>query len=218
MNCVRRKPPWTYVGPDGHTLKGYEWTVNPVVKRDIEPKNGAYVYIQGAFRPNTAKILDLLGGHQLYGNTIWAFRELLQNAFDAVKEQIAWELINNWELFDKHLDPAERLEQLGRMMAIDISLVREKDGLWLVCKDQGVGMTKEIIEQYFLQSGVSKRHEIKELERECRRKGFYLGRTGQFGIGVLSYFMLAEKIVITTRRGLAVRAIRLPNRWGGGSR
>lgn len=193
-NCdelVRRKPLWhTSVMP----LKGYEWTVNPVVKRDIEPKNGTYVYIQGAFRPNTAKVLDLLGGHQLYRNAIWAFRELLQNAFDAVKEQIAWELIN------KNLDPAEHLEQLGRMTSIAISLVREKDGLWLICRDQGVGMTKEIIEHYFLQSGVSKRHEIKELERECRRKGFFLGRTGQFGIGVLSYFMLAEKIVITTRR------------------
>ncbi len=202
-NCdelVRRKPL-------GHTLvlplKGYEWTVNPVVKRDIEPKNGAYVYIQGAFRPNTAKILDLLGGHQLYGNTIWAFRELLQNAFDAVKEQIAWELINNWELFDKHLDPAERLEQLGRMMAIDISPGAGKVmGSGWSAGTRGVwDDPKEIIEHYFLQSGVSKRHEIKELERECRRKGFFLGRTGQFGIGVLSYFMLAEKLIITTRRG-----------------
>jgi hypothetical protein len=188
---IRRKPP-------GHTLtkelKGYKWEISPVLKRDIQPKPGAYVYIQGAFRPNTAKILDMLGGHQLYGNAIWAYRELIQNAFDAVKEQIAWQIIN------RDLNPELHQEQLGGMTAIDLTLERREDGVWLICKDQGVGMTREIIEGYFLQSGISKRHEIKELERECLKKGFYLGRTGQFGIGVLSYFMLAEKIVITTRR------------------
>src|SRR5258708_8824216 len=33
---------------------------------------------------------------------------------------------------------------------------------------RSVGMTKGIIEQFFLQSGASGRHEIKQLERECR--------------------------------------------------
>lgn len=177
-------------------IKGYEWTIDPLVKRDIQPKDHHYEYIQGAFRPNTAKLLELLGGHQLYGNAIWAYRELIQNAFDAVKEQIAWELIN------KDLDPEEDLTRLRELVAIDFSLEKKEDGIWLVCKDQGVGMTKSIIENYFLQSGVSKRHEIRELERKCEEMGFYLGRTGQFGIGALSYFMLADKLVIKTQRAL----------------
>lgn len=188
---IRRKP-LSY--SPSMTVEGYTWSIVPFVKRDIQPDKKAYEYIEGGFRPDTAKLLELLGGHQLYGNSLWAFRELLQNAFDAIKEQIAWGMIN------KNLDPKEHLEQLGKMLAIDISLAIKKDGAWLICRDQGVGMTKDIIEHYFLHSGASKRHEIKELERECLKRGFCLGRTGQFGIGVLSYFMLADKLVISTRR------------------
>ena len=171
-------------------LSKYEWTVVPILNRDIRPSLDSYEYIQGSFRPNTARIMELLGGHQLYGDPIWAYRELIQNAFDAVKERIAYKLIHEKE---SGLNP-------GRAFSIDLSLVEKEDGTWLICKDHGVGMTKGIIEGYFLQSGFSKRHEIKELERECRKNGFYLGRTGQFGIGVLSYFMLAEKIVVKTKR------------------
>lgn len=175
-------------------LSNYKWTIDPILNRDIRPAENSYEYIQGSFRPNTAKILELLAGHQLYGDTIWAYRELLQNAFDAVKERIAYKLIH------EQLDPGENASLLGKSFGIDLSLVRKDDGIWLICKDHGVGMTKSIIEGYFLQSGLSKRHEIKELERECQKNGFNLGRTGQFGIGVLSYFMLAEKIIVKTKR------------------
>ena len=54
-------------------------------------------------------------------------------------------------------------------------------------------MTKQIIEKYFLESGSSKRHELKELERKCEEKGFLYGRTGQFGIGVLRYLYDCRK-------------------------
>ncbi|MBS1663643.1 MAG: ATP-binding protein [Bacteroidetes bacterium] len=177
-------------------LKGYLWAVEPIIKRDIQPKPGTYEYIQGAFRPNTAKILELLGGNQLYGDSIWAFREIIQNAFDAVKERIAYQIITN------DLEPVEGATIWGKLINVTISLERRGDEYWLVCEDGGVGMTKGVIERYFLQSGVSRRHEIMELERECKRRGFNLGRTGQFGIGVLSYFMLADKIVIQTKREL----------------
>ena len=190
---IRRKPLSNF---PAMPIRGYEWVIDPVVKRDIRPEKDSYEFIDGAFRPNTAKVLELLGGHQLYGDAIWAYRELIQNAFDAVKEQIAWQIIT------KNLDPAVHLESLRRLYTIDLNLVQEEDGIWLICKDQGVGMTKRIIEQFFLQSGASGRHEIKELERECRRRGFSLERTGRFGIGVLSYFMLADKLIVRTQREL----------------
>ncbi|RBL91691.1 HD domain-containing protein [Chitinophaga flava] len=174
----------------------YLWNIDAYVHRDISPKEDTYVYIQGAFKPNTAKILELLGGNQLYGDPIWALRELIQNSYDSVRERIAYQIINE----DK--DPNEFLKKFGDLYAIDISLDEKEDGVWLVCKDQGVGMTKAIIEKFFLESGSSRRYEIKELERKCSRKGFKLNRTGQFGIGVLSYFMLADKIIVKTKREL----------------
>jgi hypothetical protein len=176
-------------------LKGYEWGWEAYVRRDIRPKGDAYVYIQGAFRPNTARLLELFGGHQLYGDSLWAFRELIQNAFDAVKERIAYFIVQGHDL-----DPAEYQRKLGDLYGIEIRLEERPDGAWLVCHDDGVGMTRAIIEKFFLESGTVRRHEIVELDRRCREKGFILDRTGQFGIGVLSYFMLAERIVVRTGR------------------
>ncbi|SEW35151.1 Histidine kinase-, DNA gyrase B-, and HSP90-like ATPase [Chitinophaga sp. YR573] len=175
-------------------IEGYLWEIDSFVIKDIAPKEDTYVYIQGAFRPNTAKILELLGGNQLYGDPIWAVRELIQNAFDSVKERIAYQIIN------ENRSSTEYLPRLGDLYSVDISMEERVDGIWLICSDQGVGMTKSIIEKFFLESGSSQRHEIKELERKCNERGFKLNRTGQFGIGVLSYFMLAEKIVVITRR------------------
>jgi hypothetical protein len=177
-------------------LHQYLWELESVVLKDIIPKDGTYVYIQGAFKPNTAKILELLGGNQLYGNPKWAYRELIQNSFDSVKERIAYQVI---EQIGAHDDLSQKL---GEIYSVEILLDKRADGYWLVCKDTGVGMTKNIIEKFFLESGSSKRHEIQELERKCKEKKFHFGRTGQFGIGVLSYFMLAEKIVIKTKREL----------------
>ena len=190
----------TNIRPLNHSSFGdlaqYSWEIEPVIHKDIVPKEGTYVYIQGAFRPNTAKILELLGGNQLYGNPKWAYRELIQNSFDAVKERVAYQIIQRIEA------PEELAKKLGQIYSVDILLDKRADGYWLVCKDSGVGMTKSIIEKFFLESGSSKRHEIQELERKCKERGFYFSRTGQFGIGVLSYFMLAEKIVIKTKREL----------------
>jgi hypothetical protein len=59
-----------------------------------------------------------------------------------------------------------------------------------------------IIKNYLLVSGRARRHDILELERRCQRAGFNLDRTGQFGIGVLSYFMIADRVTISTRRAL----------------
>lgn len=177
-----------------HSLANYIWDINSFLDVKIHPKDNCYEYIQGSFRPNTQKILDLLGGNQLYGDSIWAFRELLQNAFDAVKQRIAYQILN------ENRDPDVFLEKLGELYSIKISLEQREDGYWLICKDDGVGMTKDIIEKFFLVSGTSKRHEIKDLERKCKEKGFNLGSTGQFGIGVLSYFMIAEKVVVITKR------------------
>ncbi|MES2826686.1 MAG: hypothetical protein V4687_00960 [Bacteroidota bacterium] len=177
-------------------LEGYEWNLPSAIYRDIKPKDGSYEFIEGTFRPNTAKILELLGGTQLYGNVIWGFRELLQNAFDAVKENIGYKVIAAAK------NPEEYLKRYRELHTIDIEIEEREDGHWLICADQGVGMTKYIIEKFFLESGSSQRYEINKLERECKAKGFNLGRTGQFGIGVLSYFMLAEKIVVYTKREL----------------
>jgi hypothetical protein len=61
-------------------------------------------------------------------------------------------------------------------------------------------MTKDIIEHHLLISGSEIRPEIRLLERSAKIRGFTVERTGQFGIGVLSYFMISDRMEITARR------------------
>jgi hypothetical protein len=173
----------------------HAWGLTATVHTDVHPREDSYVYIDGAFRPDTQKLLQLLSGVELYGNELVAVRELLQNAFDAVREKIAYERLNSPDSANPSVE--KNLTELNR---VDLRLKVSDDGAWLVCADTGVGMTKSLIQDHLLVSGVASRHDVLELERRCRRAGFVLGRTGQFGIGVLSYFMLADRVIIRTRR------------------
>jgi Histidine kinase-, DNA gyrase B-, and HSP90-like ATPase len=158
-------------------------------------EDGRFVYIDGAFRPEPRHILRLLGGVELYRDPMVAVRELLQNAFDAVKEQIARERLR----FANPGDPTWA-QKLGEQHKVTLSFVEETDGAWLVCEDDGVGMTRTIIERHLLVSGAPTLPEANRLEREANAHGFSVERSGQFGIGVLSYFMIADRMIITTRR------------------
>ena len=175
-----------------------DWHLAPAVVRDIRPANDSYEYIDGAFRPDKARLLQLLSGEQLYGNPLVAVRELLQNAFDAVREKIA-----RLRLDPKTDNPADSSheETLGNQERVTLILRPGDYGEWLIiCEDSGVGLTRALITNHLLVSGNNRRHDILDLERRSQAAGFRLARTGQFGIGVLSYFMLADEVEITTTR------------------
>jgi hypothetical protein len=161
----------------------------------IVAAESAYEYINGAFRPDTEKLLQMLSGTALYGNPLQAVRELLQNSFDAVRERIGYMRLAQPSPSDPRL-----ASTLGELHTVSLSLEADSDGLWLVCLDNGVGMTRSIIENHLLVSGTGGRHDVLDLERRCSKEGFLLGRTGQFGIGVLSYFMIADRVIIRTKR------------------
>ena len=173
----------------------HEWGLFDSLHKDIKPRPNTYEYIDGAFRPDTGKLLQLLSGTELYGSPLPAIRELLQNAFDAVREEIAYKRLQRKDPADPDLET-----MLGELHSVELSIEEREDGAWLSCDDDGIGMTKSIIRDYLLVSGNSKRRDVLALERRCKESGFLLGRTGRFGIGVLSYFMLSDRIVIETKR------------------
>ncbi len=173
----------------------HRWELSPYVTKRITPRNDSYVYINGAFRPDTKRLLEILSGVELYGNPLAAIRELLENAFDAVRERIAYQRLAQNDPNDPGL-----VQNITALHHVELRLEVSSDGAWLICTDTGVGMTQGIIANYLLVSGRAKRHDILELERRCQEAGFSVGRTGQFGIGVLSYFMVANLVRLTTRR------------------
>lgn len=174
----------------------HRWQLEPVVDRDVRPEGDSFVYVDGAFRPNTKKLLDLLAGQQLYGSPLVALREVLQNAFDAVRERIAWQRLG------VPGGPADEtvVKSLRSAMAVSVDLAEKEGRTWLTVRDSGAGMSRDIITNYFLVAGASRPPELHALARRARDAGFHIERSGRFGIGVLSYFMLADRVELVTRR------------------
>jgi len=61
-------------------------------------------------------------------------------------------------------------------------------------------MSRKIIEDALLVSGEPPNASYVRLKVECRKRGIPLLRTGQFGIGVLSFMMLEDHWIFRTRR------------------
>jgi hypothetical protein len=176
----------------------HRWRLESIVYRDIRPRDGRFVYVDGAFRPNTTKLLQLLGGKDLYGDPLFAIRELVQNSYDAVRERLAWQRLRQSNPLDEATISA--LQQLHR---VELTVDEDAEGQqWLVCRDTGAGMTRDILMNYLLVSGSGRHPDLFELSRRCQKAGFTLERTGKFGIGVLSYFMIGDRLELRTRRCL----------------
>lgn len=173
----------------------YLWNWPSQVAIDISERDDSFVYIDGAFRPDKSKILALLSGTQLYGSVWAAVREMLQNAVDAVKEQIAHERLSKPDASDSKWEGL-----FAKTHKIRVAFESDGSRYYISCLDDGVGMTRSIIENHLLVSGSGSRSDLVDLERRARGCEFTVGRTGQFGIGLLSYFMLADQLSIFTRR------------------
>lgn len=134
---------------------------------------------------NQAKILELLMGIQLYKNAYLCLRELYQNSLDATKCIIAINKKNGVS------------ESLTIEFGLGEEVVEGVSRKYLYCLDHGTGMNKYIIDNFLLHIGNSY-YKSKEFYRKNTEWGFEVNPTSQFGIGILSCYMLADKIGITT--------------------
>ncbi|MFB4169015.1 hypothetical protein [Virgibacillus sp. JSM 102003] len=137
------------------------------------------------FSLNQTKILELLMGVGLYKDRFLCLRELYQNALDASRCMTAI-------MKERKVDKRGNIE-FGIKEVIENNTKRK----YIYCRDNGIGMTKEIVEKYFLNIGNSfyKSREFQKL------KSTWISNfqpTSQFGIGILSCFMIGDKIEVTT--------------------
>ncbi|MGW4647048.1 HD domain-containing protein [Kitasatospora sp. NPDC004289] len=140
------------------------------------------------------EVRRLLMGEQLYdGQRHLAVRELYQNAMDACRYR------------------AMRLRYLrgaGGCPApweggIRITVGEDERGRYVECLDNGVGMTVDQLKETFTRAG-RRFGQSREFRREqaawLRQDGaLRLYPNSRFGIGVFSYFMLADEMEIVTR-------------------
>ncbi|MFA0963556.1 ATP-binding protein [Roseivirga sp. BDSF3-8] len=145
-------------------------------ENEFLPKRGL------SFTLNQKRIIELLMGVGLYKDKFACLRELYQNSLDACRCMIA---------------EAKTLE-LEAKGTIEFGLEHTDDGTYLYCLDNGIGMTKDIIENYLLRIGNSYYKSPDFYKKQANWDGAFTP-TSQFGIGILSCFMIGDRIEITTK-------------------
>lgn len=124
------------------------------------------------FKVNLGGMIEILSDH-LYSSPDVYIRELLQNGVDAIVAR-------------EKKDEEYRNNKAGR---IHLSINEEKS---LVFEDNGSGLTEEEIHQFLAIIGQSSKRDL----QSGKILSDFIGR---FGIGLLSYFMVSNRIRIRTR-------------------
>jgi Molecular chaperone, HSP90 family len=120
-------------------------------------------------------------------------RELLQNALDAVRERAHWPPATPSA-------PDPRLDV--HACDVFIRLLAPGDGVetgWIEIVDGGVGMTPDTVRGYFLRVGASLRRNAEWMQRFPAARQHELLRSGRFGIGTLTAFLLGDEVHVATR-------------------
>lgn len=151
-------------------------------KKNISGKP-LYLYQKAQFNLSKSQVIDLLMGTKLYGDPEVALRELLQNSIDACLLRSAME--KSWgNLYEPEI-------------RIKYSTENNEDILEVI--DNGTGMDQYIIDNYYSKVGASfyKSPDFYELKSKSKAE---FTPTSRFGIGILSCFMVADTLVVDTRR------------------
>lgn len=137
------------------------------------------------------ELLKLLVG-PLYGkDPTYGVRELLQNAVDACRERQF--------LIEKQFGTNSK-EYQDYKPEIKISIKKEQDeNYYFTIEDNGIGMTKDILINYFFKAGASFINSDVWKKDFVDEKGSMVQRSGRFGVGVLASFLLGDEIEVTTK-------------------
>lgn len=142
-----------------------------------------YIYRDTQFNLSKRQVIDLLMGTKLYGNPEVAMRELLQNSIDACllrqAQEKKWGNPYNPEIYVKYYS--------------------EDNDMILEIDDNGTGMDQYIIDNYYSKVGSSfyKSTDFYNLKSESNAD---FAPTSRFGIGILSCFMVADTLLVDTKR------------------
>lgn len=134
------------------------------------------------FQAEVSELLHLMV-HSVYSETDIFLRELVSNASDAC-DKLRYEAIESPAL-------------LGEGDALKIRIIPNKTAGTLVIADNGVGMERQELIDHL---GTIARSGTKAFVSKLKEAKDGLGLIGQFGVGFYSAFMVAEKIVVISRR------------------
>ncbi|MBR1165423.1 molecular chaperone HtpG [Bradyrhizobium liaoningense] len=134
------------------------------------------------FQAEVSELLHLMV-HSVYSETDIFLRELISNASDAC-DKLRYEAIASPAL-------------LGEGDALKIRIIPNKTAKTLTIADNGIGMERQELIDHL---GTIARSGTKAFVSKLKEAKDGLGLIGQFGVGFYSAFMVADKIVVISRR------------------
>lgn len=120
-------------------------------------------------------ITNILMGENIYGNKKYALRELLQNALDACRY-------------------LKRIRGDSDFYTPQIMIIMDVKKNQLIIKDNGIGMSKDVLENYFLSVGKSYYQ-----SDEFLNNSYFYKPIANYGIGFLSCFLLSDEVIVKTK-------------------
>jgi molecular chaperone HtpG len=137
------------------------------------------------FQAETKQLLDLMV-HSIYSNKDIFLRELISNSSDAL-DKLAFESLTNRDLEAMATDPHIRVEADPAAHTLTVS-------------DSGIGMSREEVVRYIGTIAKSGTREFLKALQESKEQSPSPELIGQFGVGLYSSFMVADKVTLVTRR------------------
>ena len=136
------------------------------------------------FKTESKRILDLMI-NSIYTHKEIFLREIISNASDAIDKRCYMALSEGAEGFDR-TDFKIRVELDNERRTVTVS-------------DNGIGMTKEELEENLGTIAKSGSLSFKENLSEEEKAEKEIDIIGQFGVGFYSAFMVADKVTVTTK-------------------
>ena len=135
------------------------------------------------FQTEAKQLLHLMI-HSLYSNKEIFLRELVSNASDAA-DKLRFEAVSNSDLYEGDTE-------------LKIRIDFDKEAKTLTISDNGIGMSRdEVIENLGTIAKSGTAQFMQKLSGDQKKDAQLIG---QFGVGFYSAFIVADKVVVTSRR------------------
>lgn len=136
-----------------------------------------------AFQTEVNQLLKLMI-HALYSNKEIFLRELISNASDAL-DKLRFEAVSN-----------DALSEGETELAVEVGF--DKEAKTVTISDNGIGMTRdEVIENIGTIANSGTKKFLENMTGDQAKDSHLIG---QFGVGFYSAFIVADKVVLTTRK------------------
>lgn len=136
------------------------------------------------FKTESKRILDLMI-NSIYTHKEIFLREIISNASDAIDKRCYVALTEGAEGFDR--------------TDFKIKVEIDKERRTITVSDNGIGMTREELEENLGTIAKSGSLSFKENLSKDEKEEKEIDIIGQFGVGFYSAFMVAEKVTVTTK-------------------